>query len=164
MSQVNWKKVIGWGVAALVVIGVVGNNIYQHREQKGDKPVIKIGAILPLTGVFAQGGQTYKNLYELKVSELPKDTKYDYKLIIEDDEMVSSKSITAAQKLLNLDDVDFLMMSQSGAEPTIADMASQRGKISFSLLWDDKTPYQNKYTFNSLLLPAEYVPLLLAEM
>ena len=73
--KINWKKVIGWGVAALVVIGVVGNNIYQHREQKGDKPVIKIGAILPLTGVVAQGGQTYKNLYELKISELSKDSK-----------------------------------------------------------------------------------------
>lgn len=164
MSKMNWKKVIGWGVAALVVIGVVGNNIYQHREQKGDKPVIKIGAILPLTGVVAQGGQTYKNLYELKISELSKDSKYDYKLIIEDDELNAQKSITAAQKLLNLDDVDVLMMSYSGAEPTIADMASKRGKVSFSLLWDDKTPYENRYTFNALPLPTEYVPQLLSEL
>ena len=161
----NWKSIIGWGVAALVAAGIIGTNIYQaQKDEKGDKPVVKIGAILPLTGIVAQGGQTYKNLYELKLSELPQDTKYRYQIIFEDDEMVASKSITAAQKLLNLNDVDFLMMSQSGAEPTIADMAAKRGKVSFSLLWDNETPLKNKYTFNTLLLPEQYVPTLLSEL
>ena len=27
MAKMNWKKVIGWGVAVLVVIGVVGDNV-----------------------------------------------------------------------------------------------------------------------------------------
>ena len=33
MSKINWRKVIGWGVAALVVIGVVGTNMYNQQEQ-----------------------------------------------------------------------------------------------------------------------------------
>ena len=35
MSKINWKKVIGWGVAALVVIGVVGTNM--HNQQTDNK-------------------------------------------------------------------------------------------------------------------------------
>ena len=30
----NWKKVIGWAVAALVVIGVVGFNAWQNNKIK----------------------------------------------------------------------------------------------------------------------------------
>ena len=164
MLKINFKKIIAWCVALAVLAGVIAGNIYQQSAQKGDKPVIKIGAILPLTGVMAQSGQTYKNLYLLKLSELPADTKYRYELIFEDDEVNAQKSITAAQKLLNLNNVDVLLMSYSGAEPTIADMAAKLGKISFSLLWDDKTPYENKYAFNTVPLPTEYVPLLLSRM
>ena len=29
----NWKKVIGWGVATLVVIAVVGTNIYNQQQK-----------------------------------------------------------------------------------------------------------------------------------
>ena len=32
MSKLNWKKVIGWGVATLVVVGVVGFNAWQNEK------------------------------------------------------------------------------------------------------------------------------------
>ena len=32
-AKLNWKKVIGWGVVALVVIGVVGTNMYNQQKK-----------------------------------------------------------------------------------------------------------------------------------
>ena len=112
MSKLNWKKVIGWGMAALVVICVVGTNMYQHREQKSGKPVVKIGAILPLTGAMGFVGQTYKDLYEMRLSEIPENSKFKYQLIFEDDQLDAQKSLTAGQKLLSLDNVDVLLLAQ----------------------------------------------------
>ena len=32
MAKINWKSIVGWGVAALVVTGIIGGNIYQQHE------------------------------------------------------------------------------------------------------------------------------------
>ena len=164
MSKLNWKKVIGWGVAAAVAVGVVAFNIKTEQTQTTDKPVIKIGAILPLTGASAYTGNIYKELYEMRFAEIPSNSKYHYELIFEDDELNSQKSITAAQKLLNLNDVDVLFLSFSGAEPAISDLAKQKGKLAFSLLWDTETPAKNNYAFNALPLPDQFVSPLLDEL
>ena len=66
MSKINWRKVIGWGVAALVIIGVVGTNMYnQQKKPSGNKKVVY--AMLPLTGAVAEVGkeaQRYTQIWE----------------------------------------------------------------------------------------------------
>ena len=52
MSKINWKKVIGWGVAALVVIGVLGTNMYNQQTDNKNKII----GFLPLTGRMASAG------------------------------------------------------------------------------------------------------------
>ena len=48
MSKINWKKVIGWAVAVLALIGIVGTNMYrQHQQTNADKR--NVYAVLPLT-------------------------------------------------------------------------------------------------------------------
>ena len=71
MSKLNWKKVIGWGVAALVVIGVVGTNIYQKREQKGDRPIVKIGALYPMSGAAAVYGEAAQKADKHRIVCIP---------------------------------------------------------------------------------------------
>ena len=58
MSKMNWKKVIGWGVAALVVIGVVGTNMY--NQQNTDNSKKNVYAVLPLTGPLSVWGKQAK--------------------------------------------------------------------------------------------------------
>ena len=52
MSKMNWKKVIGWGVAALVVIGVVWHNALEVSKSNAHK----IMGFVPLTGKLASAG------------------------------------------------------------------------------------------------------------
>ena len=160
----NFKKVIGWVAFALVLVGIIGTNIYQHREQKTDKPTVKIGAILPLTGAMGFVGQTNKDLYEMRLSEIPENSKFKYQLIFEDDQLDAQKSLTAGQKLISLDNVDVLLASGSGPEPAIADIAAKNKKIMFSLLLNEEAPLKTKYAFNMLLLPSEYVHFLTKEL
>ena len=160
----NWKKVIGWTVAALLLVAIIVGNLWQQQEPKTDKPVVKIGIILPLSGGSAYTGKIYKELYDMRLAEVPANSKYTYKFIFEDDELNAQKSITAAQKLLNLNDVDVMFLSFSGAEPAISDLAKQKGKLAFSLLWDSETPAKNNHAFNALPLPDQFVSPLLAEL
>ena len=46
---------MGWGIATLVIIGIIGTNMYQeHLKSLTDKR--RIYAALPLTGVLAGAG------------------------------------------------------------------------------------------------------------
>ena len=78
MSQLNWKKVIGWGVSALVVIGVVGFNAYQTN--KGDKNKLVMAMNIPLTGSGSAFMKGVSNAFkmgvrdELKRLNLPEDS------------------------------------------------------------------------------------------
>ena len=66
MSKLNWKKVIGWAVAAAVVVGVVGFNMHQQQAlQNSDKKIVY--AILPLSGQIAQYG---KDMQKRKINSL----------------------------------------------------------------------------------------------
>ena len=76
MKKINWKSIIGWGVAALVVIGVVGTNMYQ-RQHTGSKP--KVYAILPLSGSVADFGQkikSYMTMYMNNTQDVPFEIVY----------------------------------------------------------------------------------------
>lgn len=136
----------------------------KKEETKSDKPTIKIGAILALSKNNALSGNTYKELYQMRLNEVSKNSKYEYKLIVEDDQFELAKSMLAAQKLLNVDKVDVLFTSASGAELGIVDSISKNKIIMFSPLWDDTVPKKSKYAFAQILLPNQLSVSLLSEL
>ena len=154
MSKMNWKKVIGWGVAALVVVGVVGTNMYQYqKEQKGDKPVVKIGVTLPLTGAMAQLGQQGKKAIELRLSEVEKDSKFDYKVIFEDDQLQSSKEFTNAQKLINFNNVDVMISGFAGGASAISNLAKEKQVVYWNFQWTDEIAKSSPFSFTYNQMP-----------
>lgn len=70
------------------------------------KPVIKIGVILPLSGNNAYLGENARDGILLRLKELPKDSRFEYKLVFENDEQVPAKTNLAARKLKSIDKVD----------------------------------------------------------
>ena len=63
------KKILGWAVAILVVVGVVGTNMYQ-QQQSSNTDKRKVYAALPLTGVLAVAGQDYKKAMDAAYSKI----------------------------------------------------------------------------------------------
>ena len=127
------KKII-WIVVAVILVGAI---IYAYNPSApvGDKPVVKIGITLPLTGNAAFLGESAKNAAELALKELG-NTKYDYKLVFEDDAFNPMNSVTAATKLVEVDKASYLINFGSGTGNAVSPIAETKKIPHFSLASD----------------------------
>lgn len=82
---------------------------------------IKLGVILPLTGVHSAFGAAQKKGYEMAVEEVNgQDSGKKFVLLMEDDASDEQKSLAAARKLISQDQVSALMGAYSSASTAIA--------------------------------------------
>src|SRR3989344_4949025 len=100
------KSIIG--IMIIILAGIV--LVYgTHDKGESSKPTVKIGVTLPLTGNIARLGQSTKNAIELAYANLPENTKYNYELVIEDDQFKPIVGASTASKLINVDKVSALI-------------------------------------------------------
>jgi branched-chain amino acid transport system substrate-binding protein len=97
------KKTLLIITAIVVIIGlIIGINIYQSSKEP---EVIKIGAILPLTGEGSFWGNNAKKGIELSLEEINsssnKNNKYKIEVIYEDSHTNAKSAISALQKLIS---------------------------------------------------------------
>ncbi len=98
-------KTIIWLIIAIVIVGGIWYGIGRKPKEEG---VIKIGAILPLTGDLAKYGEGVKNAINMAIEDLELVEKST--LIIEDDHScVPADSVSAAHKLIDVDKVDVII-------------------------------------------------------
>ena len=93
------------------------------------KPVVKIGVILPLSGDNDHLGQPLRELIQYKVAHFPKDSRFEYKLYFEDDQLVPRQTLLAAHRLWDLENVDVLMTFFTGPGSVVAPLAVQKKKV-----------------------------------
>ena len=75
-------------------------------REKSDKPVVKIGVTLPLTGNVSYIGQAAKNSLTMAMDKwIKRDTKYKYEIIFEDDMLKPQKAALNANKFISMDKV-----------------------------------------------------------
>jgi hypothetical protein len=90
------KKIL---LSLMIVFGLAACGDKAEAPKENEKPVVKIGAILPLTGASAEMGNELKNA-ALKMLEQYKDSPVKYELIFEDNQGGSvPKSISAMKKM-----------------------------------------------------------------
>ena len=129
MSKMNWKKVIGWGVAALVVIGVVGTNMYSQQKQanSGKKNVY---VVLPLTGAVAQLGQKTKQVMELWLTEHPNNK---FNIIYVDSETSPSKAVSALNQKILSEDKPLVISALTGVSTAINPIVAQKNGFIYAI-------------------------------
>ena len=114
------KKIIV-GIIAVILI-VVGISYFgKNSSQPSSKEPIKIGVILPLTDASADAGEYIKNgldIAEREINGSPKN-KYKISLIFEDSQYKGDKAASAAQKLINIDGVKYII-GEYGSSQTLA--------------------------------------------
>ncbi|MDD3669040.1 MAG: ABC transporter substrate-binding protein [Alphaproteobacteria bacterium] len=138
------------GVLVLFAV-IIGRGIIreQTRDAGSDKPVVKIGAILPMTGNIGVFGQSYKNGLILAQKHLKKDTKYDYRLIIEDSMGQARNVPLLARRLLDLNKVDAGLSMWTGDAMIVSPIFSQAKKVHIaSLSWFPDKFLKDKYNFH----------------
>ncbi|MBP5534858.1 MAG: ABC transporter substrate-binding protein [Alphaproteobacteria bacterium] len=156
MKKINWKSIVVLAIAVLVAIGIVSINVYKQKdEKKNDKPVVKIGVTLPLTGSMAKLGKDTQRALQIRLSEIPEESKYQYKLIFEDDQLQSSKEFANAQKLINFNNVDVMISGFSGGASAIADLADKAQVVYWNFQWTDEIVKKSPYVFSFILVPKD---------
>ena len=97
------KKVV-LGIIAVFVISLIGVGIYRQMNKKTEKNVIKIGAILPLTGEFAEYGLNDKKGIDLAIEEFQKkNPEIQISFVYEDNKSTPKDAVSAIKKLCNID-------------------------------------------------------------
>lgn len=128
----NTKIIIGV-IVVLIVIGGIWYGVSKQPEEQG---VIKIGAILPLTGDSAFMGQSAQKAILLAKEQMPGGKRYNYELIFEDGESDAVTAVSALNKLINIDKVDAIISFTSTQGNPISPITQQNKIIHFCVASD----------------------------
>jgi len=89
-------------IICIVAVAVFAFFAFRPTYQSTDpRPVVRIGASLPLTGDLAALGQSVKAGLVMALSEIPADSRYRYEIIFEDDRYNMRKAITNTHRLIS---------------------------------------------------------------
>ncbi|MDR1025999.1 MAG: ABC transporter substrate-binding protein [Lactobacillus sp.] len=150
MKKVFWALVV-------IAVGAYGA-YYGAKEEKvlalGDKPVVKIGVILPLTGDAAQVGQNNKGAVLEAMDKIAKiDTKYNYQFVFEDNAYEIKRTKTALTKLLEVDKVDAIVDIGVPEGRFISEIAEKQKFLRFNVMSSDPEVAKGKYNFVNWTMP-----------
>jgi len=112
-----------------------------------DRPIIKIGATLPLTGNLAPVGNSIKEALLMAQSEIPKDSKYRYELIIDDDQFEIKKTVSNVNKQISVNKIDAVLTVYDAAMRSVAPIAEKNKIPSIGCAWGKEFPKNYQYTF-----------------
>ncbi|MEK7390909.1 MAG: ABC transporter substrate-binding protein, partial [Patescibacteria group bacterium] len=132
---VNMKKTL-WAIIIIVIIVVLGGILFTKNSSnlQTDKTAIKVGVIIPLTGDLAIIGEELKKGIDLAISEL-QFKGLNITAIYEDDRFDPKVTATAANKLLNIDKVNFAVtFSIEEARPIVSIFNDH--KVPLVVTWD----------------------------
>ena len=132
------NKKIWWIVAAVIVVIAVIAVIVKGRNRTNlaKENVIRIGVILPETGDLSVTGEKMFNGVQLAAANAPSNVQFFY----EDDHSDVTTGVTAANKLISVDNVDLLVGLYNPDEvQAVAPIAKAAGKEIFTTNYCDDT-------------------------
>jgi len=136
-----------WLLTLCMVLALACCDNKKESEKADNRPVVKIGAILPMSGDMAVWGNSEKNGLLLAYEKISANAKNRYELIIEDSSNANKNIQHIAQKLLSLDKVDAIITMLDPAANIVGPMASENKVIHFGQSWFPKY-VGDKYNYN----------------
>lgn len=138
-----------WLLSLCMILALAACDNKKEEAQADSKPVIKIGAILPLTGSQADMGKAAKAGMYKAIDEQDKSSlHYDYQFVFEDNQAKLASMPAIANKMIMQDNVDAIGMITSAMARVVAPIADQKGKVLYAYSIEEEN-YQafGKYTF-----------------
>ena len=126
------KKAVWW-VVGIIIVAII---IAVANQKQSDTSIIKIGFVGPLTGDAAVYGITEKNATEMALAQVNSAGGINgrqLQVIYEDGKGTGKDATTAAQKLISVDGVKFILGGVFSSETlSIAPVAEQAKVLQFS--------------------------------
>lgn len=111
-------------IGAVVVIAIVAVGIWQSRKPEGK--VIKIGAILPLTGKLSAMGQAERNAINLALEE---EGLKNVEVTFYDSQGDPSTAISNIQRATAIDGIRFFLCSLSGVSMALKEWLEKEKRV-----------------------------------
>ena len=120
---------------------------------KNGKPIITIGASLPLSGNLAVYGKALQKSLDLALEDQDKTKlKYNYKVVYEDDEYDVKKALTNLNRFKSIDHVNAVMSFWGNVGTVTSDWAENNKVIHMGCAASDKVGV-GYYNFNHATQP-----------
>jgi branched-chain amino acid transport system substrate-binding protein len=116
-------------------------------RSSADNSSFKIGVILPLSGQSANFGAISQRGIQLALEQLPAQDKGRVSVIIEDDGLINSRSVSAAHKLIDIDKVDALVTWSSSTALAVVGLAESHKLPHISIASDPEVARGKRYSF-----------------
>lgn len=113
LRNMNVKKI---AIGVIIAVIVVGVGVTLFSSQKSDRDSVTIGVIAPMTGEFAVFGENMATGIQLAKEEYERSHPGEHiTVVVEDDQGVASKALSALNKLLTVDHIDALISATLAA-------------------------------------------------
>ena len=127
------------------------------------KPLIKVGLIYPTTGNSKHLGEAMKTALKLfEQDSKTKKSNYSFELQVQDNQLNPTKTITIANKLKNIDQVDAYITITNNIGSVVSLIADKNEVIHFAIANDQSV--KGKYNFNIATPPNKEAEKLLKEL
>jgi branched-chain amino acid transport system substrate-binding protein len=139
----NGKKI----AIVLVVLVLIAAGIYYVQRTSEDDQVIRIGAILPLSGPFSWLGVNEQEGMTLAAEDINSRGGINGKKInikYEDSKGQPTDGASAVQKLLDLQNAKFIFTSLTGVTRAVMPIVEKRAATLISLTMDESIPVGTK--------------------
>lgn len=150
-------KIIIGTIVAIIVIGGIWYGLTKQQKEEG---VIKIGAILPLTGNAAKKGEYESQGALLAVEEINSQGGIKGKkieLIIEDSESDPTKGISVFRKLVEINKVNYLIGALSNVGMALKDLIEENKIPTFWVSAHIDFLTGTEYIFRNIPISSQYV-------
>jgi len=129
----------------------------ENKPQEQTKPVIKIGAIFPLSGDSAESGGYARDALIMAMEDVKaQNLKYDYKVLIEDDQFKSSLTASIASKFIYQDKINAMLTYYAPAGFIFKPLAQQNKFVHLSNTWEEKVG-DGEYSFTQFASMPEMI-------
>lgn len=125
-------------IGVIIAVIIIGGIWYIATRESKEEEVIKIGAILPLTGEAAIAGISIQQGIEIAVEEINKAggiNGREIRVIFEDDQYDNKITVTVANKLISVDKIDIGIVSFVHGAKAVMPIFEQH-KIPLVVAWD----------------------------
>lgn len=127
------------------------------------KTVVRLGAVLPLSGSLSHLGTSYRDAMQLALEQKGGGTSLHYEILFEDDGSDLKKTATATQKLLDRDGVQGIVSMWSNQGKVVGPMAAKKRVPHFACAWD-KSVSDADTTFNISSTPDAFMAAFVDEL
>ncbi len=143
MGNMKKQTLIFAALALLIAI----SSIFTLQGCAKKEKVIKIGAILPLTGNLAFLGKPEQIAIQIAQDEINKEGKLKIKIIFGDSKADPKTAVSIVNKMINIDKVDAIITSTSGVAMAVAPVTVKNNILNFAGCMAPQVVKQGKTVF-----------------